>query len=667
MSNRLIHETSPYLLQHAHNPVDWHPWGDEALERARNENKLLIVSIGYAACHWCHVMEKESFEDAEVADIMNTHFVCIKVDREERPDIDKVYMDAVVLMTQRGGWPLNAVALPDGRPVWGGTYFPKENWISVLMQLVKIQKEDPNRVSQSADQIESAILKMGVVEKTYYDTAPDREVVGPMLDSWMEQIDFNWGGRQVQANKFPLPANNVLLLRAGHFLQHEQAMEAVSITLEKMAFGGIYDHLGGGFSRYSVDVYWKVPHFEKMLYDNGQLISLYAEAFQQNPLPLYRHAVYQSLAFIEREMTSPEGGFYSSLDADSEGEEGKFYVWTYEEIEAVLGADSKLFADYYNVHPSGNWEGNNILFVLETEEAFARRWQLDPAAFQEKMSTGREKLLEARARRIRPGLDDKILASWNALMLKGYADAYRVFGEERFLAAALRNGQFIREKMTDGDRLFRNYKNGKRSIPAFLDDYAFVIEAYIALYQATFDEKWLSYARGHLAHVQAHFFDEKSSMFFYTSDEGQLLINRKIEVQDDVIPSSNASLAHSLHALGLLYGDSAWLALSRQLLDNAFSALQRDPSFHAYWGQMLLKQVFPHYEIAITGEQAHAFRTALDKRYHPGRLFAGAVKTSDLPLLQDRFSDQTTIYVCEGNTCKLPVHTVESAEELMAE
>lgn len=665
MSNRLIHETSPYLLQHAHNPVDWYPWGEEALERARTENKLILVSIGYAACHWCHVMEKESFEDEEVADIMNTHFVCIKVDREERPDIDKVYMDAVVLMTQRGGWPLNAVALPDGRPVWGGTYFPKENWKSVLMQLVQVHKNDHKRMLESADQIESAILNMGIVEKADQQDAATPDLAKALLTGWMDQIDFKWGGRKVQANKFPLPVNNLFLIRSAHFLGHEQAQAAADLTLEKMAFGGIYDHLGGGFSRYSVDTFWKVPHFEKMLYDNGQLVSLYAEAWQQQPKPLYQHVVYQSLEFIEREMTSPEGGFYSSLDADSEGEEGKFYVWTFEEIGELLGTEAKLFCDYYNVHPFGNWEGNNILFVLETEAEFAKRWNLDPVSFSEQMATGRVTLLEARGSRIRPGLDDKILASWNGLMLKGYADAYRVFGEQRFLDAALRNAHFIREKMTEGAQLFRNYKEGKRSIPGFLDDYAFVIEAYLALYQVTFDEQWVKAAHAHMEYVQAHFFDTESGMFFYTSDEGQVLINRKIEIQDDVIPSSNASVAHSLHDLGLLLLNSEYLALSSQMMDTARKALTQTPAFHAHWGGLMLKHVFPHYEVAITGPEAAAFRTEISKVYHPGRLFAGAESSSEVPLLQGRLGETTTVYVCEGNTCQLPVESVAAALGLM--
>lgn len=665
MPNKLIHESSPYLLQHANNPVEWYPWGEEAFELARQQNKLLIVSIGYAACHWCHVMEHESFEDQEVADLMNAHFINIKVDREERPDVDKIYMDAVMIMRQQGGWPLNAVALPDKRPIFGGTYFPKEHWMDVLMQIVNLYKSNPQKTHEYADNLAHALKGLGYIVKVSNIKPFEQEEIVEMANGWLNELDLEWGGRKTSRNKFPLPMNNLTLLRLAHFLKNKDVKEAVDTTLAKMTFGGIYDHLGGGFARYSVDAYWKVPHFEKMLYDNGQLVSLYSEAWQQNPQEIYKRVVYQTLDFIQREMISEEGGFYSSLDADSEGEEGKFYVWSYPELEQTLGADAKLFADYYNVHPTGNWEGNNILFVLETEEAFATRWNLDVTEFKEKMAEGREKLFLARSPRIRPGLDDKILASWNALMLKGYVDAYNAFGEIQFLETAIKNAAFIRDALSSGGQLFRNYKNGKKTINAFLDDYAYLIEAYIALYQSAFDEQWLAQAQLHMEYVWQHFSDEQSGMFFYTSNEDEVLINRKMESQDDVIPSSNASLAHSLFNLGIIFDRSDYRERSLQMLQNMKAETLKNPGWYSYWVQLMLKHTFPHYEVAITGYNAQEYRKDFNAYYHPHRLFVGAKTNSDLPLLKDRFTEKTMVYICQEYACKLPVETVEAAVEQM--
>ncbi|MEM7369182.1 MAG: thioredoxin domain-containing protein [Bacteroidota bacterium] len=664
MPNRLIDQTSPYLLQHAHNPVDWYPWGEEALHRATTENKPIIVSIGYAACHWCHVMERESFEDEEVAQLMNQHFVCIKVDREERPDIDKIYMDAVMVMTGQGGWPLNAIALPDGRPIYGGTYFRKDQWMRALGQVAGLYQQQPEQTEQYAVDLVNAMKRMDVLQPT--DSKPFAQSDLQRISlQWMPQIDRKWGGRDVKANKFPLPANNIFLLRAAQLKQDEEIQAAVDITLEKMAFGGIYDHLGGGFARYSVDPYWKVPHFEKMLYDNGQLVSLYAEAYLQKPQALYKRLVFQTIDFLERELTSEEGGFYSSLDADSEGEEGKFYVWTYDEIEQLLGEDARLFGDYYNAHPFGNWEGNNILFVLETEEEFAKRWKLDVEEFKAKMQAGREILFQAREPRVRPGLDDKILTSWNALMLRGLVDAYLTFGEDRILQMAVKNAHFLRDKLTEGPRLFRNYKNGQRSISAFLDDYANLIDAYVSLYQATFEVQWLRQAELHVHHVLAHFSDPETDLFFYTSDEDPVLVRRKTERQDDVIPSSNSVLAKSLHTLGLILHKSDYLDRSLRMLQSMKTDLIQNPAWHANWGQLMLRHIYPHYEVAITGAEAGAFRQELIQQYHPNRIFAGGQEGDEIPILAQRFVKETTIYVCEGNRCQLPVTEVEKAVEMM--
>ncbi|MDX2284586.1 MAG: thioredoxin domain-containing protein [Bacteroidia bacterium] len=665
MPNRLIHASSPYLLQHAHNPVDWYPWGPEALERARSEQKPMLISIGYAACHWCHVMERESFEDPDIAQLMNEHFVCIKVDREERPDIDQTYMDAVMLMTGRGGWPLNAFALPDGRPIYGGTYFPRESWKQVLNQVSRMTREAPQRAESYARDLTAAMLRLEGPAPGRPEPSISREDLETITQAWVEQMDRRWGGRRSSGNKFPLPANTRFLLRAAHLLGQPEAREAAVLTLEKMAFGGIYDHLGGGFARYSVDPHWKVPHFEKMLYDNGQLLSTYSEAWLQTRRDRFREVVQETIAWVLREMTSPEGGFYSSLDADSEGEEGKYYVWSYEEAEALLGPDIRTFAAYYNLHPFGNWEGSNVLFVLEEPESFAAQWQLDAGSLRGLLARCRAALFGARSQRVRPGLDDKILASWNALMLKGLVDAYTAFGEPAFLDAALRNAVFIREQMMENGRLFRSWKNGQRSIPAFLDDYAFLADAWTALYQATFDEQWLHAAAGLAETVLARFEDPETGFFFFTSDESEVVVRRKLEIQDDVIPASNAAMAHVLHSLGLLLDRPAWRERAQALLHGMQEEVRKSPAWHAHWAALALKLAAPHYEVACTGPGALRMRLELEQHYHPNRIFAGAAAESELPLLQGRLTGQDMIYVCEGYSCRLPVRTAQEAAAQM--
>lgn len=675
MANSLIHETSPYLLQHAHNPVDWHPWNAETLEKAQLEGKPLLISIGYAACHWCHVMEKESFEDEEVAAIMNKNFICIKVDREERPDVDQLYMDAVTLISGRGGWPLNAFALPSGEPFSGGTYFPKEHWIEALNQLGGVWQTNRSRILEAAHNLTHHVKENNQLNLSEGDTPFEKEDLEAALRSWMQQVDFKFGGRKVQANKFPLPANNISLVRAAHFFTQknneeeglgEQLQAACDLTLEKMALGGIYDQLGGGFARYSVDAYWKVPHFEKMLYDNGQLVSLYCEAWhaldKESPLrPLYKRIVYDTLVFVECELTSPEGSFYASLDADSEGVEGKFYTWSYEEIEKVLGEKADRFIRFYNIQKHGNWEETNVIFSLEREDQFAKKEGLSTKVFSSEMIESRVKLFVARARRDRPALDDKQLCSWNALMLKGYIDAYRVFGEPHFLKVALKNANFIVEKLSEGPRLWRNYKDGKRTINAFLDDYAYLIDAYLALYDVTLDETWLGRAEAHMAHVFDYFLDPDSPLFFYTSLEDPIIVGRKHELTDDVTPSSNAVIAHSLFVLGILLNRINYREHATLMLSGMRDQMVEQPAWHAVWLKLAMRYIFPNYEIAITGPQFQHIRQEFNAYYLPNCSFAGAESEGLIPILQDRFTDKTTIYVCQDFACRLPVETVEEA------
>ncbi|MEM6842341.1 MAG: thioredoxin domain-containing protein [Bacteroidota bacterium] len=662
-ANALINETSPYLLQHARNPVSWYPWGDEALEKAAQEEKLVIVSIGYAACHWCHVMEHESFEDSAVADFMNQHFVSIKVDREERPDVDQVYMNASQLLTGRGGWPLNAVALPDGRPFFAGTYLPKDQWMQVLQKLVETHRDDPERINTIATQVTEGIRAIDQLEVASPQTSYSEEALDQLFDVWKPQIDFKWGGNQ-GAPKFPMPVNLSYLMQYSYYADNQSAKEAVLTTLDKMALGGIYDHLGGGFSRYSTDSQWKVPHFEKMLYDNAQLVSLYSQAYQLTGDSLYRSVVYQTLNFVEQEMTSPEDAFYSSLDADSEGEEGKFYVWEKAEVERVLGEDFSLFGEYFNITEQGNWEGGkNILYPEKRLADFAQSTDKLSADVIQTIRQAKRQLLTVREQRTRPGLDDKVLTAWNALMLNGLVDAYRAFGEERFLQMALTNAAFLTEKIIQDDfSLTRSYKDGVASIEGFLDDYAFTIAAFINLYQATFDEKWLYTAQSLTDYVLEHFPDEESPLFFYTSDDHASLIARQKEISDNVIPSSNSVMARNLWVLGLLLANDQYTTRAKTMLATMYATVQEYPNFHANWASLLAQLIHEPYEVAILGQSPQTTRQALDQQYLPNVLFLGGETEGSLALLENKLVEgQTTIYVCQNKICKLPVTQVDRA------
>lgn len=662
-TNELIRESSPYLLQHAHNPVNWYPWGEKALKKAKDENKMLIISIGYAACHWCHVMEYESFEDTAVARLMNEHFVSIKVDKEERPDVDQIYMNAAHLITGRGGWPLNALALPNGKPFFAGTYFPRNEWIKVLNYFVDIQKNNPASLKEKAEKITQGIHSIENIPFNNKKASFSMQDLDNSFNSWKSNIDFEKGGGN-RAPKFPMPSIWEYVLHYSHLSNNKEALQAVTTTLNNMAFGGIYDHVGGGFARYSTDVNWHVPHFEKMLYDNAQLVSLYAHARQETKNPLYQQVVYETLEFIEREMTSQEGGFYSSIDADSEGEEGKFYVWTKEEIEKELGGNAGLFMDYYNVTSSGNWEhGKNILLRKQTDEEFAGKQNLSVEELHKTITNGKAALLKIRSKRVRPGLDDKILTSWNALMLKGYVHAYRAFGEEKFLKTALKNADFLlANAINNNGAITRNYKNGKSSIPGFLDDYAFVISAFIELYQATFDEKWLNKANELAEYTLEHFFDGPSGMFFYTHDDHSNLISRKMEVSDNVIPASNSEMAKNLFFLGHYYYNETYIRKARQMLVNVQKDMHQNIYFYSNWSILEAHFVRQPYEVAIIGKDYESARQAMDQHYLPYMLLLGGKSEGSLELLENKLiKGQTTIYVCQDKACKLPVTEVSKA------
>jgi len=672
-ANRLAHETIPYLLQHAHNPVDWYPWGPEALARAQAEQKPIIVSIGYAACHWCHVMERESFENEQVARVMNEYFVCIKVDREERPDVDQVYMDAVQAMGIQGGWPLNVMLTPEAKPFYGGTYFPPGNWVKLLENIAQAYAGEHRAELEGSAERFAQVLQTSELEK--YGAASDGPNVSVNDEEFKllaynlsQRFDRERGGTN-RAPKFPMPSIWRFLLRAYHISGSQNILKQVNLTLREMAWGGIYDQVGGGFARYSVDGEWLVPHFEKMLYDNGQLLSLYSEAYQVTRDPVYREVAFQTVAWVRRELTNPEGGFYSSLDADSEGVEGKFYVWTREELQHILGDEEPLAAAYYHCTGLGNWEhGNNILHRREADIDFASEHDLDPHVLAKLIHGWQKKLLAARTHRIRPGLDDKVLTGWNALMLSGLVAAYRAFGEAELLELALRNAEFLQQNLRNGPRLYRTWKNGRATINGFLEDYALVIEAYISLYEATFTESWLHEAETLTAYVLDNFFDPAEQQFFYTDASAEPLIARKKELFDNVIPGSNSVMANNLLRLGRHLESTQYQELAAAMLGQVQSLVVKEPQHLTNWASLYVALLRPGAEVAITGAQVEAFRRELSQYFLPNDVLAGALKCSNLPLLEGRDAqDETTIYVCRNRACQLPVHSVREALEQLAQ
>ena len=663
-TNALIHETSPYLLQHAHNPVNWYAWNEEVLEKAKSENKLILISVGYSACHWCHVMEHESFEDENVAKLMNDYFICIKIDREERPDIDQVYMMAVQLMTGQGGWPLNCFALPDGRPIYGGTYFPKQNWMNILLNLADVYQHEPEKVIDYAKQLTEGVKLAELVKINPSEKEFTFETLQKSVNNWIPRFDNTDGGPN-KTPKFPLPNNYQFLLRYAHHTNNAELLQHVELTLKKMAYGGIYDQIGGGFARYSVDHFWKVPHFEKMLYDNSQLVTLFCEAYQKTKNPLYKQIVYETLEFIERELTSPKGGFYSALDADSEGVEGKYYVWTKTELQEHLKEHFNLFADYYNVNQRGFWEHDNyILLRHDDEETVAKRNNVNIAELQKTIRDCKKQLLTIREKRIKPGLDNKIITSWNALMVKAYADAYTVFDEKYFKDIALSNLEFLLKNCCDQNGKLSHLANS--SINGFLEDYAYMIEALISCYEISLEEKYLHKANELMKYVIAHFQDENSGMFYFTSDTDKALISRKMELSDNVIPASNSSVAKSLFVLGHHFGLDEYTQMSRKMLNNVLDEIENYGAGYSNWAMLLLNFSTPFHELAIVGKSVDEKRKNLNKHYYPNKIFVGSASESSLPLLLNRYKkDETLIYVCKNKTCLAPVKEIEEAMQLI--
>jgi uncharacterized protein len=662
-TNELIKSSSPYLLQHAHNPVNWQPWDDGFQKNDNEKDKLLIISIGYAACHWCHVMEHESFEDENVAKIMNENFICIKVDREERPDVDHYYMTAVHLMGLQGGWPLNVIALPDGKPIWGGTYFPKKTWINNITAVANFWHENRVKALEYANNLHSGIEETGVPVIPENPPPVSREIIDKSVSNWKKLFDFENGGRNGYP-KFPMPVNLDFLLYYGVIKNDAQVLGFVQLTLQKMGFGGIYDQAGGGFARYSTDEKWKVPHFEKMLYDNGLLLGTYARAYQQFKLEEFRKVVFETARFLEQEMMTESGAFYSSLDADSEGEEGKFYTWSKQELNILLNDDYNLFSLYFNIDQKGLWEkGQYILLREMSDEDFAARNDLTLSELNQKVSHWKNILMQQRSKRIRPSLDDKTLSSWNAMVIQGLTDAYKAFGEDYFLKIAVKNATFIEQNMIDSEgKLFHSWKNGQNAVSGFLDDYAFVIQAYISLFEVTGNSKWLQLALQLFNFTFIHFYDEVSGLFFYSPKDPKPAVSNHFQNEDNVIPSANSIMANNLHKLFLLYGDPGYMEKAEKMLQHIMPLFEKYPYAFANWGTLMLKLTGDYYEIVIAGENAEDNLIKMNSQYKPNVLWAITSNQSNIPLLKGRFKPgETLIYLCRNGSCRLPVKNVQEA------
>jgi len=663
--NELNLETSPYLLQHANNPVHWKAWNEKTLALAKKENKLILISIGYSACHWCHVMEHESFENEEVATTMNAHFINIKIDREERPDIDAVYMKAVQIMTGRGGWPMNVVALPDGRPIWGGTYFRKNEWINSLEKLQEIYLQTPETIIDYAEKLHEGLKSISIIPKTETTTDFNFEILEKLLEKWQKSFDWDFGG-MARAPKFMMPTNYEFLLRYGHQTNDKNLLEFVNLTLTKMAYGGLFDTVDGGFSRYSVDIKWHVPHFEKMLYDNGQLVSLYANAYKLTKNKLYKEVIEKTLNFVEKEWLTSEGSFYAALDADSLNtenhlEEGAFYVWTKPELQTILQEDFELFSAVFNVNEFGFWEHENyVLIQNQSLEQIAKQQNIAIETLEQKKKSWEQKLYFEREKRSKPRLDDKCLTSWNAIMLKGFVNAYQALNDEKYLKIALQNANFIIEKLWNIDgNLFRTYKNGKATINGYLEDYVHVMEAFISLYEVTFDEKWLNHTKDLAHQCLDYFYDEKEQFFRFTSRQDNDLITPHFEVEDNVIPAANSVMASVLFKLCIYFENSYFEKISRQMLQHILPTIDY-PSAFSNWLNLLLNFSEEQKEIAVCGKKAIEFGTKINQHYFPNIIVAGSSKESSIPFLQNRFvENETLLYLCQNRTCQKPTDNLE--------
>jgi len=675
-TNKLIDETSPYLLQHAHNPVNWFPWGDEALDKAKKENKPILVSIGYSACHWCHVMERESFEDEETARLMNEHFVNIKIDREERPDLDHIYMDAVQAMTESGGWPLNVFLTPATKPFYGGTYFPpkrafnRPSWQEVLLGVAEAFTQRRNEIEAQAENLTEHLLQSNAFgissqgEKNVFK----KEKVNEAFENIMKNADKKWGGFG-KAPKFPQSFVIQYLLRFFYATENKEALEQALLSIDRMIDGGIYDQVGGGFARYSTDTEWLVPHFEKMLYDNALLVSVISEAYQITNDKRYKEIIEETIQFVQRELMHPEGGFYAALDADSEGEEGKFYVWEHAEVIELLKEDGVNFCDFFDITPDGNWEEKNILQRKKKEEIFCREKNISLGELQRIVQKGKRVLLEKRNKRIRPQTDDKILLGWNALMNTALSKAFAATGNESFKKLAIDNMDFLLSRVAENGTVdfFHSWKNNIAKQPAFLDDYAFLIQALIQLQEITGDTNYLEKAKMITEHVLERFNDSDTNFFFYTNTSQTDVIVRKKEVYDGAQPSGNAIMANNLYRLGLYFDESRWKEKSVQMISSLANAIVRYPTSFGVWACILLEISIGTNEIVVISEESQRILTQVLKEYIPHKIImSGSDGSNSFPLLSGKEKNkEAALYLCRDYTCENPVPSISALIDLI--
>ncbi|MCI0813169.1 MAG: thioredoxin domain-containing protein [Chloroflexi bacterium] len=695
MPNRLINETSPYLLQHANNPVDWYPWGQEALDRAKAEDLPILLSVGYSACHWCHVMERESFENPEIAAIMNERFVSIKVDREERPDIDSIYMSAVQAMTGHGGWPMTVFLTPDGKPFYGGTYFPPDDrggtaaFPKVLTALSEAYRNDRENVVKTTEQLIERMELMGSANAG--NSSPlTEDVLHQAFRRIAGDFDDRHGGVGIQP-KFPQPMTYEFLLRYHLRTQNAEALDMVELTLERMANGGIYDQIGGGFHRYSTDTYWLVPHFEKMLYDNALLVQLYLHAYQVTGKPMYRRIVDETLAYVTREMTSPEGGFYSAQDADSEGVEGKFFVWMPQEIQGVLGDDdAEVVGRYYGVTPHGNFEGRNILHVALDAATLAADEGLTADEFSRLIDRAKQKLLDVRSRRVAPQRDDKVLTSWNGMMLRAFAEAGAILGRPEYVKVAEQNAKFLLDSMVKDGRVLRTYKAttdetgatgalGEAKLNGYLEDYAFLIDGLLALHEASFGQRWLAEAirLGH--HMVDLFWDDATGLFYDTGRDHETLVVRPRDFSDNALPSGSSMASGVLLRLSVITGELGFREKAEAGLRSVRDVMTSYPTGSGHWLGDLDFLLSSPKEVVVVGprwdEKTEALFREVYRHHMPNRVFLGVDPSAsgesgtDIPLLRDRdtLGGQPTAYVCENYVCNLPVVDPKELAKQLAE
>ncbi|MCI0868434.1 MAG: thioredoxin domain-containing protein [Chloroflexi bacterium] len=695
MPNRLINETSPYLLQHANNPVDWYPWGQEALDRAKAEDLPILLSVGYSACHWCHVMERESFENPEIAAIMNERFVSIKVDREERPDIDSIYMSAVQAMTGHGGWPMTVFLTPDGKPFYGGTYFPPDDrggtaaFPKVLTALSEAYRNDRENVVKTTEQLIERMELMGSANAG--NSSPlTEDVLHQAFRRIAGDFDDRHGGVGIQP-KFPQPMTYEFLLRYHLRTQNAEALDMVELTLERMANGGIYDQIGGGFHRYSTDTYWLVPHFEKMLYDNALLVQLYLHAYQVTGKPMYRRIVEETLAYVTREMTSPEGGFYSAQDADSEGVEGKFFVWLPREIQDILGDDdADVVGRYYGVTPHGNFEGRNILHVALDAATLAADEGLTADEFSRLIDRAKQKLLDVRSRRVAPQRDDKVLTSWNGMMLRAFAEAGAILGRPDYVKVAEQNAKFLLDSMVKDGRVLRTYKAttdetgatgalGEAKLNGYLEDYAFLIDGLLALHEASFGQRWLAEAirLGH--HMVDLFWDDATGLFYDTGRDHETLVVRPRDFSDNALPSGSSMASGVLLRLSVITGELGFREKAEAGLRSVRDVMTSYPTGSGHWLGDLDFLLSSPKEVVVVGprwdEKTEALFREVYRHHMPNRVFLGVDPSAsgesdtDIPLLQDRVTlgGQPTAYVCENYVCNLPVTDPKELAKQLAE